>query len=762
MDNPAKYWLREITGYETRQKKARWHMWARHAIDRYLLSTHGVPDDPESDNKLPRYNIFWSNIENLKPGMYAKTPKPVVMRRYADNNLVAGKAAQVLERIIAYQLSEHGFGAAVRAARDDYLLVGRGVAWVRYIPHIKALPSHADVELDLESFDPADVESGDPKAKTPEVLDFEEVAVDYVHWSDFGHTDARRWEGVRGVWRRIRLTKEEVKARFAGWETKLAFDATTVRSDVDDQDMSAKDNEGAGEGLATLYECWDRTKRQIIFVAKGQAEAVAVITDDPLKLPHFFPMARPIYATLANEDLFPVSDYRQYRTQIRQIHDLTKRIDNLTSAVKVVGAYDGSVPELKDLFKQADNTLIPVTNWAALAGKGGLDGTISLVPMKEIAETLAILHGERDKALADSYQLTGISDLIRGDTQASETATAQNIKNNYITMRFDEKKREVDRLVVNTINIMGSIICRQFTDDTIIKMSGVQLCATPEEKAQLQAELQAAEQPPQPGQPPMQQPPMPSLDKIEMLDHPTWQEVMALLRNEPERSFLIDIEVDSSVQADREQQKGQAVEFLQAVGGFLSQAEQAAQSTPQLLPLMGKMLEWGVRNFPIGRDLEDAVASAVEDMAKAAKQAQGQPPKPDPAMAKVQADQQLAQAKLQGEQQLAQAKLQSDHAIGMAKVQLAASDQAHDQGMEVAGMHANAAQAQDDAHRGTMTDVVKAHVDAALKMQQAQFSAQTAVLVAHIQNLGKIEVARIGADAAADADAEAHEQAAGA
>ena len=114
MDSPglAKFWLGEIAAYDTRQKKARWNMWARHAVDRYLLSSKGVPDDPEKDGQNSRYNVFWSNIENLKPGMYAKTPKPVVMRRYADKNAVAGKAAEVLERVIAYQLSEHGFGAA--------------------------------------------------------------------------------------------------------------------------------------------------------------------------------------------------------------------------------------------------------------------------------------------------------------------------------------------------------------------------------------------------------------------------------------------------------------------------------------------------------------------------------------------------------------------------------------------------------------------------------------------------------------------------
>jgi len=740
----ASFWLREIQAYDVRQKRARWNLWARHAIERYTLSRNGVAEDVEQSDKDARYNIFWSNVENLKPGMYAQTPKPVVIMRHDDNNPVARTAAEVIERCLAYQMSEHGFGSAIRAARDDYLLTGRGVPWVRYVPHIKQI---APAELDTLAAD----ESNNPPP-VQELLDFEEVVADYVHWSDFGHTDARRWEDVRGVWRRLRLDREEVEKRFGKeWAARLAFDAQTVRSDTGSTESEQRpDDTEPADGLATIYECWDARKRQIVFVSKGVPEPIKVIDDDPLGLPKFFPCSRPIYATLANEDLFPVSDYRQYRTQIRQIQRLTRRIDALTDAVRVVGVYDASVPELARLFQQNDNTLVPVTNWAALAGKGGLDGVVSMVPMKEIAETLMILHGERDKALNDSYQLTGISDLIRGDTQASETATAQNIKNNYITMRFDEKKREIDRCIVNTLNIMASIICRVFADQHIVQMSGMKLCANQQELAQAKQAVEAAKQPQQ-GQPPQ----IPDEMVAEMADRPCWDEVLQFIRNEPERRFLIDIETDSSVVADQQAQQQQAVQFMTAVGGYLKSATDAVQATPELLPLAGKMLEWAVRQFPISRDLEGAIASAVQDLEKAALAKASQPPQPDPETMKIQGQLQLQQAKQQGDMQLAQAKLQGDLA-------LRAKDMAHDHATEHAGMAADAVQDAQANQQAMQQQAIQAHIDAALKQQAEQFKQQTAVLVAHIQNLGKIEVARIAADATADADAEAHEVGAGA
>jgi hypothetical protein len=757
--DPGSFWLREIQAYDTRQRRARFNMWARHAIDRYTLTNNGVADEIQQSDADAKYNIFWSNIENLKPGMYAQTPKPIVTMRHDDNNPVARTGAEVIERCLAYQMSEHGFGSAIRAARDDYLLTGRGVPWVRYVPHIKDAPSAVDALAEDESNNPPPV---------AEMLDFEEVVTDYVHWSDFGHTDGRRWEDVRGVWRRVRLDHDEVAKRFGPeWADRLAYDAQSVRSDngVTDSAKQIDDTEPT-DGLATIYECWDGRKRQVVFVSKGQSQAIKVIDNDPLGLPRFFPCSRPIYATLANEDLFPISDYRQYRTQIRQIHALTKRIDALTDAVRIVGVYDASVPELERLFSKQDNTLVPVTNWNALAGKGGLDGAISIVPLKDISEALVLLHGERDKALNDSYQLTGISDLIRGDTQASETATAQNIKNNYITMRFDEKKREIDRCIVNTLNIMASIICRVFADQHIVQMSGMQLFPTDQALQQAQAQIDAASAPPappQPGQPPA---PMPDEAMMEMADRPSWETVLAFIRNEPERRFLIDIETDSSVASDQQAQQQQAVQFMSAVGSYVKAATDAVQQTPELLPLMGKMLEWAVRQFPISRDLEAAIATAVADLEKAAKSKQGQPTPPDPETIKIQGQLELQKAELAGKMQLEQARMQNDQQLAHQKMQgdmqLRAQDMAHQHTTQPAQAHVTTMTGAIEGQQRVQTDIAKAHIDAGLKQQATQSQADTAIEVARINALAKIETARITADASADADAEQHEEDAGA
>jgi hypothetical protein len=701
----AKYWLNEISAYDARQKHARWNIWARHAVGVYSTTTGEgrSAESPTDDAPRKRYNIFWSNVENLKPGMYAQTPSVVVSRRHSQSrNLVAKVACDVLENVISYQLSEHGFGSATRAARDDYLIVGRGVSWVRYQPH--------EVDVQPSELSALDADDGADAKPISTMIEFEETIVDYVHWSDFGHTDARRWEDVRACWRRVMLNREACDNRFGeDVAAKLSYANASVRVDEQMTDLAGKDADSTN-GLATIYEVWDAHKRQIIFVSKGMDTPLLTIDDDPLRLPRFFPCSRPIFATLANDDLFAISDYRQYRTQIKQIQDLTKRIDKLTDSVKLVGAYDANVKELESIFNKEDGTLVPVTNWAALAGKGGLDGVISLIPMKEIAETLGILHGERDKALNDSYQLTGISDLIRGDTQASETATAQNIKNQYITMRFNEKKREIDRFVVNTLNIIGAMICSAFSDDSIVKMSGVELFRTPEEKQQCQMAQQQGQQI--------------DADVADMCDRPTWDKVLAFLRDDVTRSVTIDIESDSTVAADQQQNQQHAMQFLEALGGFLKQAVEATQTTPEFAPLMGKILGWAIRQFPIGRDLEESIDAAIDEMDAQVKkqQSQPQPPKPDPEMARVQGMLQIEQAKAQGAMQLAQAKLNGE-------MQLKSMDMGH--------QHTS---------------------DARDSSNDAEQKLQTDIIIAHINALAKIESARITADANADPDAEVYQE----
>jgi hypothetical protein len=242
-----------------------------------------------------------------------------------------------------------------------------------------------------------------------------------------------------------------------------------------------------------------------------------------------------------------------------------------------------------------------------------------------------------------------------------------------------------------------------------------------------------------------------------MCDRPTWAEVLAFLRDNVTRSVIINIESDSTVAADQQQNQQQAMQFLEALGGFLQQSTAAAQQTPEIAPLMGKILGWGVRQFPIGRDLEESIDTAIDEMDAQVKKIQAQPPqqKPDPEMIKVQGMLQLEQAKAQGAMQLAQAKLQGE-------MQLKSMDMGQQHAADTHSAHHDIMAGHRDSVNDASQFATQAHIQAMLTQQAADQKAETAIIIAHINALAKIEAARIGADASADADAEAHEKVKGA
>src|SRR5207253_2487508 len=160
----------------------------------------------------------------------------------------------------------------------------------------------------------------------------------------------------------------------------------------------------------------------------------------------FFPCPEPLSATMTNDTMIPVPDYAESQDQYIQIDDLTKRIDILTAACKVAGAYDAANPALKRIFQEAQEpNLIPVDGWAAYLEKGGLKAAFDLVDTSNIAKVLEILIEVRAKIMEDLDRTTGISDIMRGTSDARETMGAQRLKTNNSSTRLQERQDDMAR-----------------------------------------------------------------------------------------------------------------------------------------------------------------------------------------------------------------------------------------------------------------------------------------------------------------------------
>ena len=594
------HWIKKITAYDTAFKK--WEARVTKIIKRYKDDNRGVSSQNET-----RFNILWSNVNTIIPAVFSRLPKPDISRRFRDNDPVGRVASLILERALDYEIEHYpDYRATLKNVVLDRFLGGRGVAWIRYEPHFIQIPLQPGQPEDGVQIT-EDVEN----EQYQEVLHSECSPVDYVHWKDFGHSIARTWEEVETIWRKVYMGRDSLIERFGDLGEKIPLDTS---SEKDRKQYAVEDDH-----QALIYEIWDKSSGKAIWLSKSMNQILDE-RDDPLGLENFFPCEKPLYATLSTDDLVPVPDFSLYQDQANELDLLATRIDGLVNALRIRGVYDGAQPELARLFKEAgDNELIPVKNWQAFTEKNGLKGAIDLVDIAPIANALAQAYQAMEHIKSQIFEITGLSDIIRGSSEAAESATAQKIKSQFGSLRLRSMQTDVAIFATGLLRIKAQIMCKLFQPETLIKIS---------------AAMQLSQQ-----------------------DQMFIQPAIQLLKSGELSSFRIDIEADSLIQMDELQEKQDRMEFLQASGSFLKQAVEAGQQMPQLAPLMMDMLKYGVTGFKVGKTIEGQFDEAADMLKQLAQQA-AQNPKPNPEMMKIQAQQQMQQQEQQHEQQLEQFKVQ--------------------------------------------------------------------------------------------------------
>lgn len=644
-----------------------------------IILKHYRDDRPEGDKGVAKkFNLFWSNSKVKNPAVYSKAPQPICERRFLDKDPTGRVAATILERALRYEMPTSGFHKTLKRCRTDWSTVGRGQVWIRYNPKFGEAISPEqtgdnDIEINGKLVDEDREEN--IEAQQREVLS-ESLCVDYVHWKDFYifPASARTWDEVEGVGRKILMSRQDCIDNFGeeiGKKIELDCKPKTDANEGGASTLSGK------EGMqATTYEIWWKPTKKVYFIAQSYLE-LCKEAEDPLRLENFFPCPEPWSATMTNDSMIPVPDYAEAQDQYIQIDELSKRIDILTESCKVIGVYDASAQALKRVFQEAQEpNLIPVDSWAMFAEKGGLKSAIDWVPIEQIAKTLQVLIEVRAKIIEDLDRLTGINDIMRGTSDARETMGAQRLKTNGANIRIDDEREEAARFCRDIIAIMGELVAEHYDPQTLIQVSGAMydegldppdLPAPPPNPMMghnggpplsppPSPNPPAGAMPPQaPAQPPLGAPmpagaPLPETpEQKQARKDKMIADAIMLLRNEKLRGFRIDIETDSTVNPDAEQEKEQRIAFVEGVTKFIETAGQVTATVPEFAPLAAKMLQFAVRGFRVGRDLESSIEDFCEKAEKKSKEAAANP-KPDPEMMKAQAEIDRQRIENEGEQ----------------------------------------------------------------------------------------------------------------
>ncbi len=593
-----------------RKTEEGWLKAATRAYERYR--------DEKSGN-AKKFNILYANTQILLPSLWSAEPRPDIRRRFADADPAGKVAARVLERAVMHAIDNHDFDGAIRATVLDMVLPGRGVARIRHSP----------------------VMAGD------EVVGHDVVA-EHVDWRDFIHGPGRQWGEVPWVAFELRLTRDELVAKFGAIGRTMPLDL------VVGEDARSRDPREVPDIFkrATVFEVWDKQAREVLFIGKSVPERPLLRVADPLRLKDFFPVPRPLYDVADSSSLVPIVPYEMYRAQAEELDSATKRINSLVAMCRYRGLRDASIREVELLAQASDGDFVAVENAMQFSTTGGgLERAMWVTPIETIARVIGQLEAHRDAVKATIYEITGLSDILRGATQASETATAQQIKFQSGSLRIQDRQRDVQRFARDLVRMMAEVVGEHFDAGTLARVTGESL-PTPEQKAAAQ-QAAAMGQPVPPG----------------ILDAPTWDDLAEIYGSDAMRGYRVEIETDSTIQADVARAQQNAAQFTQGFAGFLQAVGPAVQAGAMPMDVATDLLTAFARSFKLGRQAEDALERMGEQSRQPAPQGD------DGAAAAAQAEQQRAmmemQAKAAEQQQAAalkQAEMQQDAAIKAAEL----------------------------------------------------------------------------------------------
>lgn len=725
-DSPVLFWINELSAAEKREKDFR-----KDGLRVEKIYEGAKPDD------VP-FNIFYSNVETLLPALYSAIPVPVVERRFKDADPIGLAASEAGERGLKFLLDTNvegyeTFDRAMNSAVLDALVPGRGVTCVKYDAQLGEIPGLS-------------IDEDDPEEK-PEPVQYKKgelVCLDTRSWNRVLFGYAKKWSKVPWIAYEEDIDKEEA-TRLFGKEIadKLTFAKSEKENSKDKEGEGDKEDRGERE-TCRIYQIWDRegngkpdSEKKIRYVSATYPDDFLLVQDDPLEITGFFSCPMPLQFLAKSNKLKPISPYLLYENQAKELNELTRRISRITKAIKAKGVYDAELGEdIKNIVEADDNDLVPADKSSSLAAENGIQNAIWMWPVDKLITVLRELLNARESCKQVIYEITGIADIMRGQTQASETLGAQQIKQSWGTLRLKRQQKEVMRYSRDLLRMMLEVAANKFSEETWAKMTGLPYLTT-QQYAQAQAVLKAAQmqaQVPGPNGQPNPQAQQQLQQAQQALQQPQWSQVLALLKDDLTRAYRIDIETNSTIEVEATEDQKNITDIMNAIG----------QAMNSLGPLVAKgilpfeaakaMLLTIVRRMRFGKDIEEQINQMQA------------PPQADPnAQAQQESQQkaQLEQQRMQMQDQQAQRQEQRLAAADAAKAQREQAAEANKMAMEQAQLASEERRALADIEAKKQARLAELQAERATAERVAQIQRESDREKAALQAAVAIETARI-------------------
>ena len=580
-DSVVRYWLNEIGAAKKREKD--WRKDGERILEIY---------SGKKSSTTP-FNILFSNTETHLPAVYSAVPRPIVTRRFKDEDPLGRHASMAGQRVLEFLVDTNVDGyetydEAMRASTVDALLPGRGITCIKYDAEIGELPTES---VDGEELASTDTSTGTPYKKS------ELVCTDSRSWDRVYFGYAKKWSKVPWIAYDEFIDKQEAERLF-GAEIAAQMVFTVNEEDEDNEDRNTERDKGERK-TAQVYQVWDKSGGRKIKYVSPQFPRVLKVEDDPLELTGFFNCPKPLQFVEKSNDLMPVALYTLYENQAKELNKIQLRINRIVDAIKARGIYDSELgDDIAKIMKEDDNALVPADKSSSLAAEKGLQNAIWFMPLEQLVATLQQLYAARESCKQVIYEITGLADIMRGATQASETFGAQKLKSQWGTLRLKRTQKEVQRYARDLLRMMLEVAATKFSEDTWASMTGLPFVTT-EERQRLMMVAMAAQQSGQQLDPQTE----------ERLQSPFWPDVLAMLRDDMQRAYRIDIETNSTIEPEAAEDHKNITDLLTALGQYLQGVGPMVANGVMPFGAAQSMMLAISRRFSFGSEVEDYIGA---------------------------------------------------------------------------------------------------------------------------------------------------------
>jgi len=619
-----------------------WREIKKKSQDGRLWST--APNSKKGTGKFPIWN---STLKIRQPIIFSRTPTPVGEDTTQDGMDNLGATAALLkERLAESLIRDADFFDEMCFSRDDFLIANLGTGRVYYgcedikeKVKIRITPQKDPVTGDVIFFDENgqqivtdDIGQDDDGFfyESDQVVDVRDERVWYEHhfYKDFYPEPlAHKWGHVRRVAFAKHYSREAFKETF-GARALL----TVPEPDPEKERMKRKN--------IKVFELWDDYTNEVVWFAENGSDFIKPkkltekyegddeeqeVRNGLYGLRKFFPCTKPLLINQPTDEFYPVIEFYQLTDLIEDIHRLFSRMIAVTKAIRARVLFDSTITGLQAALNEAtDGDAFGVTNLSQALSKAGgtLDGVVQYIPIEKLIQSLEQLYTAFDMRLNAFYQLTGTSDLLRGQTDTVErTYGEQQMKEKYALNQIAQFQWKMQEYVCDNINLMCEVALKNFSDESLDKHIVPRTLPADHQQRYIAA--------------------------------------LELLKSDDGR-FRVSLETDSTIALNEEFNKQAAIEMVNALTAALEKTAATATNNPALAVPELHAMKFLVQSFRQGKVFQAELTQAIDEVIESTKNAQPQYNK-DAEMA------QIKREEMQMNMALQQYKMQSDAQIKMAE-----------------------------------------------------------------------------------------------